>query len=239
MKPELDSRADLRRTASRPRVTSWPPLAVRPPGIERLSVVWERSAEGTGIEQRAVAPALRERAAAEQLALIEALSFVHREGRRTMSNPLRVDMSGPLSRFAPGFLDDVIRQGYRPDTAAKQLQLMAHLSRWLAARELQGADLTADRLEQFLAERRGDHLHYFSAKGISPLVSYLRGFGGVPAASPIAARTPSELLIVRYSAYLVRETRAVPVERAQLRQCRTRVLHRSRTDTRRARAGEA
>jgi hypothetical protein len=35
-------------------------------------------------------------------------------------------MSGPLSRFAPGFLDDVIRQGYRPDTGAKQLQLMAH-----------------------------------------------------------------------------------------------------------------
>ena len=120
-----------------------------------------------------------------------------------MSNPLTVQISGPLSSSAPGFLEDLIRQGYRPATAAKQLQLMAHMSRWLAARELQGADLTADRLEQFLAERRGDHRHYFSAKGISPLLNYLRGFGVVPAASPIVARTPSQLLIVRYSAYLV------------------------------------
>jgi hypothetical protein len=46
-----------------------------------------------------------------------------------MSNPLRVETSGSLSAFTPGFLEDLIRHGYRPETAAKQLQLMAHLSR--------------------------------------------------------------------------------------------------------------
>lgn len=54
-----------------------------------------------------------------------------------MSNPARVGMSGPLSVFAAGFLEELVRRGYRPGTAAKQLQLMAHLSRWLGAHELE------------------------------------------------------------------------------------------------------
>ena len=120
-----------------------------------------------------------------------------------MSNLLRVQISGPLSRFAPGCLEDLISKGYRPDTAAKQLQLIAHVSGWLAARETRGR--LSDRLSRgaVLGGAARQHRHYFSSKGISPLLDYLRGFGAVPAASPISARTPSELLIVRYSAYLV------------------------------------
>jgi integrase/recombinase XerD len=91
-----------------------------------------------------------------------------------MSKPARVGMSGPLSWFAPAFLEHLIEQGYRPDAAAKQLRLMADLSRWLAARELHGSDLTAIRVEEFLADRREGHRHYFSAKAINPLLEYLR-----------------------------------------------------------------
>jgi hypothetical protein len=50
-----------------------------------------------------------------------------------MSDPLRVQLSGPLLVFAAGFLEELLGRGYRPATAAKQLQLMAHLSRWMAA----------------------------------------------------------------------------------------------------------
>jgi hypothetical protein len=53
-----------------------------------------------------------------------------------MSNPFRVEVPGPLSMFAAGFLDDLLRRGYRPGTAAKQLQAMSHLSRWIAARDV-------------------------------------------------------------------------------------------------------
>ena len=120
-----------------------------------------------------------------------------------MSNPLRVEMSGPLSAVAPGFLEELLRQGYRPETAAKQLQLMAHLSRWLAARELDSSDLTGAQVGQFLAERRERHRHLISAKGIGPLLGYLRGLGVAPAAGRSAPRTPSDLLIDRYSAYLL------------------------------------
>jgi hypothetical protein len=37
-----------------------------------------------------------------------------------MSNPAWVGMSGPLSVFAAGFLEELVRRGYRPGTAAKQ-----------------------------------------------------------------------------------------------------------------------
>jgi integrase/recombinase XerD len=120
-----------------------------------------------------------------------------------MTNPLSVEMSGPLSALAPGFLEELFRQGYRPETAAKQLQLMAHLSRWLAARELDGSDLSAAHVEQFLAERRKRHRHFVSSKAINPLLSYLGGLGVAPIVGPAAPRRPSELMIHRYSVYLL------------------------------------
>ena len=40
-----------------------------------------------------------------------------------MSDPSRVVVSGPLSTFAPGFLEELLRHGYRPGSVAKQLQL--------------------------------------------------------------------------------------------------------------------
>jgi hypothetical protein len=112
-------------------------------------------------------------------------------------------MSRPLSPFARAFLDQVIEQGYRLDAAAKQLRLMAHLSRWLAARELGSSDLTAIRAEEFLADRREGHRHYFSAKAINPLLEYLRVLGVAPAMASTTRRTASEVLSDRYSSYLL------------------------------------
>jgi integrase/recombinase XerD len=120
-----------------------------------------------------------------------------------MSKPARVEMSGPLSLFAPTFLEHLIQQGYRPDAAAKQLRLMAHLSRWLAARELGSSDLSAIRVEEFLAERREGHRHYFSAKAINPLLEHLRALGVAPVMASTTPRTASQLVIDRYSTYLL------------------------------------
>ncbi len=71
-----------------------------------------------------------------------------------MSDPLRVELSGPLLVFAPGFLGELLGRGSRPGTAAKQLQLMAHLSRWMAAHCLEPGDLGKVELERFVQERR-------------------------------------------------------------------------------------
>jgi|SRR5450755_1473966 hypothetical protein len=53
--------------------------------------------------------------------------FVHPRRETRREQPLEVETSGLLSVLAPGFLEDLMRHGYRPGPAAKQLQVMSHL----------------------------------------------------------------------------------------------------------------
>jgi hypothetical protein len=53
-----------------------------------------------------------------------------------MSNPRAVRMTGPLSMYVEGFCDELAGRGYTRDSASIQLQLVAHLSRWLDAESL-------------------------------------------------------------------------------------------------------
>jgi len=61
---------------------------------------------------------------------------------------------GPLTQFAEGFAAELAKQGYRPNAAANQLQLMAHLSGWLPVKTLDATTLNASVLNEFLAARR-------------------------------------------------------------------------------------
>jgi integrase/recombinase XerD len=120
-----------------------------------------------------------------------------------MSDPLRVEMSGPLSVFAAGFLEELLGRGYRPGTAAKQLQLMAHLSRWMAVDDLEPGALRRVEVERFVQERRASHTHLASARTFDRLLGYLRGLGVVPPARSREDRTPAGALIDRYATYLL------------------------------------
>lgn len=71
-----------------------------------------------------------------------------------MANPDRVRVTGPLAAFKDGFAAELVRQGYRPNAVACQLQLMAHLSRWMALRGVDAAGLTAPVMAEFLVARR-------------------------------------------------------------------------------------
>jgi hypothetical protein len=51
-----------------------------------------------------------------------------------MSDPSRVVVSGPLSAFAPGFLDELLGQGYRPGTAVFLIPTGERARRQRAAR---------------------------------------------------------------------------------------------------------
>ena len=53
-----------------------------------------------------------------------------------MGNPDRVRVTGPLAAFNSGFAAELVRLGYRANAAANQLQLIAHLSRWMTERGL-------------------------------------------------------------------------------------------------------
>ena len=71
-----------------------------------------------------------------------------------MHDPSRVRISGPLEVFAAGFAAELGRLGYRRTPASFQLQLMAHVSRWLEGEGLGADGLTSEVVERFLAERR-------------------------------------------------------------------------------------
>lgn len=62
-------------------------------------------------------------------------------------------MTGPLVPFVASFREELAEKGYGSG-ATSQLQLMAHLSRWLAGRDLGAGDLTAALVEEFAGERR-------------------------------------------------------------------------------------
>ncbi|MDV3136825.1 site-specific integrase [Mycobacterium sp. 29Ha] len=123
-----------------------------------------------------------------------------------MGNPDRVRVTGPLAAFNSGFAAELVRLGYRPNAAANQLQLMAHLSRWMTQCGLTADGLTASVLADFLAARRAaGYRLWLSPKALSPLLTYLRGLGAVPAETEPQPGGAVETLLARYRAYLVRE----------------------------------
>ncbi|SAL06648.1 integrase family protein [Caballeronia calidae] len=120
-----------------------------------------------------------------------------------MSDPSRVRMTGPLTAFADGFAAELRKQGYRPNAAANQLQLLAHLSRWLASKRLDATAISTPVLTEFLDARRAQGYRlWLSRKALAPLVGYLRAVGVAVATEP-AVLGPGEALLARYHKYLL------------------------------------
>ncbi len=144
-----------------------------------------------------------------------------------MADPSRVRIGGPLVPFAQGFTEELLRQGYRPNAAANQLQLMAHLSRWLGAKGLDAEALTPPTTTAFLADRRAaGYTLWLSPKALTPLLAYLRALGVAPPA-PTPQLDLVGALVQRYRDYLVHE-RAVSVPLAQTYVCLVRPFVASR-----------
>ena len=118
----------------------------------------------------------------------------------------RARVSGPLGPYADGFRTVLAGWGYTPSSAAGQLQLMAHISRWLVDRGLDGHDLTSAVVEEFLQARRAaGYRQWLSMRGMAPLLDHLREVGIAPVCSPAGADGAVEVLLVAYRAYLIEE----------------------------------
>lgn len=123
-----------------------------------------------------------------------------------MNEPSRVRVTGPLASYAPGFREELAGWGYTKSSSAGQLQLMAHVSGWLAGQGLDVGGLTPGCVEQFFALRRAEgRSAHLSQRALAPLLEHLRGLGVVPVAAVAAARTPVEQLLERYRSYLAQE----------------------------------
>jgi site-specific recombinase XerD len=121
-----------------------------------------------------------------------------------MGDPSRVRVTGPLEVYAAGFVVELVGAGYRPNAAAVQLRLLAHLSRWLEREGIDPGELRESELERFRREDLAGVRSLRIADGLVPLLSYLRGLGVVPAADE-PARSSVELLLERYREYLLVE----------------------------------
>ena len=123
-----------------------------------------------------------------------------------MGNPDRVRVTGPLAAFNSGFAAELVRLGYRPNAAANQLQLMAHLSRWMTKRGLTAEGLMAPVLADFLAARHAaGYRLWLSPRALSPLLTYLRALGVASVEAEPQPDGAVETLLTRYRSYLVAE----------------------------------
>ena len=97
------------------------------------------------------------------------------------------------------------RLGYATSSATAQLQLAAHLSRWLQAEGLGTDVLTGPVIERFLATRRRDYSSHYSMQALEPLLGYLRRVGVAPEPVPPEPCSGGERLLARFGDYLTVE----------------------------------
>ena len=102
-----------------------------------------------------------------------------------MADLFGVRVTGPLQAHARGFSEQLTELGYTRLSAADQLRLMVHLSRWLAAEGwYRGADAAAGGAVPAGAATRW--LSQLAISPAAPLLAYLRGRGGARALPPAA-----------------------------------------------------
>lgn len=127
------------------------------------------------------------------------------------SKVAEVRVPGPLAPFAAAFKTTLLEAGYTPLSAVNQLRLMVHLSRWLAARGLSAADLTGERAEEYLADRRAaGYRGLITHRALTPLLDLLAAaVGARPEAAAVEpVRVPP--LVASFERYLLVERGLAP-----------------------------
>jgi integrase/recombinase XerD len=126
---------------------------------------------------------------------------------RPSSRVCRVLMAGPLAPFAEAYAAELRARGYTPLTTVNELRQVGRLSRWLESRGLSAADLSVERVGQFLIWQRagGRHRGEWSRPGLLCLLEVLDGLGVLAGEKPALASSPIDLLLVSFGRYLVSE----------------------------------
>ena len=112
----------------------------------------------------------------------------------------RVRVVGPLVPFVARLRSALRDAGYTPSSTVNQVRLLAHLSRWLDAGRLGVADLTDERVEEFLASRRARGCTWsVSRRALTPLLGLLAELGGRPTVEHPAPASPTEAVVARFA----------------------------------------
>ena len=126
---------------------------------------------------------------------------------RPTSKVTNVRVAGPLAPFADVYKARLRDRGYTPLTIVNEVRQLAHLSRSLEASGLGAAELTRERLEQFVAARRPSRSDHgaCSLQGLLPVLEVLGELGVVAAERPAPPVSAAEALIGSFRRHLIAE----------------------------------
>ena len=117
---------------------------------------------------------------------------------------------GTLGAYGEDFREWLLERGYTWESAAHQVHLMAHLSRWLDANAVEPAALTLAVAERFLEFRRAEgYTRMLSVRALSAVMEFLASVGVVGSGVAVADGE-EERLIGRYEQYLMKERSLAP-----------------------------
>lgn len=119
-----------------------------------------------------------------------------------MSNPYNVKVEGPLLPYVAAYRTYLQNAGYVPHTVSHQLQLLAHLSRWLAAESLGVGELTEQHLDDFFAERRRTHQNLITNQSLHGLWVLLTDCGLDVGQTPAEPGTNVDRMLGCFEHYL-------------------------------------
>jgi len=121
------------------------------------------------------------------------------------SKVIRVRVVGPLEPYAQQLLRLLVARGYAPLTRVPHLQVMTHLSKWMATRQLGVAELSTARVDEYVGQRRGDGYAAFCTRtSLGPLLEVLAA-AGAPLNEPDPPVTAVDALLERYARFLLGE----------------------------------
>ena len=121
-------------------------------------------------------------------------------------------ITGPLAPFADDYKIRLRARGYSARSVTSELRQVARLSRWLEERQLSVADLSKERLEEFLGElpRRRDGGRVCSRRALSQMLEVLAERGVERPRVEPAAASPSEALLACFERFLLQERAVAP-----------------------------
>jgi integrase/recombinase XerD len=120
---------------------------------------------------------------------------------KTKASPVRVD--GPLAPYAPAFKAELESAGCTPLSTASVMRKVSNLSDWLETKHLAAADLSAERIEQFVEDHRAAGFVAPPPVGtLERMVGILEAQGVEIAARPIVPKSATEDLLSFFRTYL-------------------------------------
>jgi len=125
---------------------------------------------------------------------------------------LKIGIRGPLAAYLPGVCAALDTRGYTRLSIRNLARVLAHLSGWLADRQLGARDLNRETIERFAQDRRaaGYTGHRF-ASSLEPVLEYLRAVDAAPPLEPLPrVPTANDATLEAYRSYLIRERGLAP-----------------------------